>query len=201
MIVQTTMNISILTANKTSKTSQGITKNHQSTVVKSKVIPKSSNIWKSVNSRKCVQIPTPLPTFQTLSNLLLVKVLKIPHMEILLQSTSALIPYLTGDASVWALHLSSEKCGCESPHYSPYRQPDHSPPRLVLGFWRFLTVFVCKDPIALSALNTDNNSGARHPHHRPQVTSIDFKYNAAFISTLLRKECGWVTFTVHISFE
>jgi len=39
-------------------------------------------------------------------------------------------------------------------------------------------------------LTPDNNSGARRSHHRPEVTSIDFKYSVYFISTSFRKECG-----------
>lgn len=38
------MSINSLIANKTSKSKQGITKNHQSTVVKCKVIPKCPNM-------------------------------------------------------------------------------------------------------------------------------------------------------------
>lgn len=46
MTVQITTNISILTANKTSKTNQGISKSHQSTVDTGKVIPQHMKVSK-----------------------------------------------------------------------------------------------------------------------------------------------------------
>lgn len=65
MTMQTTMNINSPIANKTSKIKQEITKIHQSTVVKCKVIPqymKVSNLqkmcpnpWSTPNSQKSVK--------------------------------------------------------------------------------------------------------------------------------------------------
>lgn len=151
-----TMNINGLTENKTSKTKQGITRNRQSTILKCNVISKSLNIRKSVTFRKCIQIQTfptnPLPTFWTQSNLLLDKVLRIAHVEISAQSTSGFhsIPgrrcFSLGSSSVFGEEWMWV--------FSIRARPD-SLPRIALGFWRYLTVFMsCKDPIALSALNT-----------------------------------------------
>lgn len=194
-----TMSINSLIVNQTSKTKQGIAKNHWSTIVKYKVNPKSPNIQKSVTFSKCV--PGPLPTFWTQSNLLLVKVLRIAHVEILMQSTTAF--HSISDRRCFRLCSSSvfgKVWAWVSSHHSPHRQPGQTR----FPGWHQASgdpsLYLCLVKILLHCqhLTPDNNSGARHSHHRPQVTSIDFKYNAAFISTPFRKQCGWVTLTIYI---
>lgn len=150
------INVNGLTANKTNKTKQGITRNHQSTIVKCIVISKSLNIWKSVTFRKCIQIQTfptnPLPTSWTQSNLQLDKVLRIAHVEISMQSTSGF--HSISERRCFSLGSSSVFGEVWMWVFSITAWPD-SLPRIALGFWRYLTVFMsCKDPIALSALNT-----------------------------------------------